>query len=330
VLPGAVFGGPHTAGAPGFLRDFLRHCASGNNYATGEKGTRLDYISFHSKGSTRTVEGYPQMDLGGNIRVLKQGFSIIGQFPQYRQRPVIIGECDPEGLAALSARQHPANIYRNVSTYAVYEVAMMKHSLDLAERIGVNLQGVLTWAFMFDGRDYFEGFRTLSTNGVDKPVLNGFKMLGMLRGERIPLQSSGAVGPDAILKGELRRRSDIDGIATRDGQKVQILLWNYHDRIVPGSATAVRLSVRAPREDLSGAHLVHYRVDDTHSNAYTVWLKMGSPQQPTRPQIESLKAAGRLEMLEPACFADVNDGLLELSFELPRFGVSLIEINWVD
>jgi len=34
--------------------------------------------------------------------------------------------------------------------------------------------------FEFEGQPYFEGFRTLATNGVDKPVLNFFRMAGLM------------------------------------------------------------------------------------------------------------------------------------------------------
>ncbi len=57
ALPTARVGGPDTAGSGGqFTRDFLEHCLRGKNYATGEIGTPLDFISFHAKGSPRFVE----------------------------------------------------------------------------------------------------------------------------------------------------------------------------------------------------------------------------------------------------------------------------------
>ena len=37
---------------------------------------------------------------------------------------------------------------------------------------------MLTWAFEFEGQPYFDGFRTLATNGIDKPVLNLFPHAG--------------------------------------------------------------------------------------------------------------------------------------------------------
>ena len=58
---------------------------------------------------------------------------------------------------------------------------------------------MLSWSFEFEGKDYFEGFRTLATNGVDKPVLNVFRMAGLMSGERVKTSSTGQVPLDDIL-----------------------------------------------------------------------------------------------------------------------------------
>lgn len=328
VMPKAILGGPHAAIAgSAFFRKFLEHCASGKNAVTGRRSTRLDYIGFHSKGSTKFVNGHPQLNMGRNLSNLERGFSVIADFPEFRRTPVIIGECDPEGMAARSSRVHPANGYRNGSPYAAYEVAMMKHTIDLAARRDTNLQGVLTWAFMFDGKDYFEGFRTLSTNGIHKPVLNAFKMLGMFQGKRIPVVSSGSLGLAHILGKSVREKPDIDGLATATNETVQVLIWNYHDDMVPAAPTPVRLTIRMPKNAHLRARVNHYRIDDTHSNAYTRWLQRNNPQKPTPSVLAELHAAGELEMLEPVRFYDVRNGELQLSFSLPRYAVSFVELR---
>ena len=329
VMPKAILGGPHVANAgSAFFRQFLEHCASGKNAVTGRRSTRLDYIGFHSKGSTKFVNGHPQLNIGRNLSNIERGFSVIAGFPEFSHTPVIIGECDPEGMAARSSRVHPANGYRNGSPYAAYEVSLMKHTIDLAARRGINLQGVLTWAFMFDGKDYFEGFRTLSTNGIHKPVLNAFKMLGMLQGKRIPAVSSGSPGLAHILEKSVRERPDIDGLATATDETVQVLVWNYHDDMVPAVPTAVRLTIRIPKDTHLRARVNHYRIDDTHSNAYTRWLERNSPQKPTPAVLAELHAAAELEMFEPVRFYDVRNGEVQLNFSLPRYAVSFVELRW--
>jgi xylan 1,4-beta-xylosidase len=204
---------------------------------------------------------------------------------------------------------------------------MMKYSLDLAEAEKVNLKGVLTWAFMFDGMPWFEGYRTLATNGIHKPVLNAFKMLGQLKGNELPLTSDGAVGLDEILKTSVRARPDINGIAVADDRSVKILIWNYHDFLVPAESASIQLKVKLPPDFGSKAQVIHYRIDDTHSNAYTKWLELGSPQNPNPEMLAQLRAAMELEMLEPTMFIKISNGRASLNFELPRFGLSLIILN---
>jgi xylan 1,4-beta-xylosidase len=324
VMPAAVLGGPHIAGVGRFMQRFLTHCAREKNSLTGKTGTRLDYIGFHAKGGTAFKDGHVEMSMLGQLEKHRSGFAMVASFPQFRNTPIIIGEADPDGAAAMPASQSPSRLYRNVPAYGAYVAAMMKYSLDLAEAEKVNLKGVLTWAFMFDGMPWFEGYRTLATNGIHKPVLNAFKMLGRLKGDELPLTSDGAVGLDEILKVSVRARPDINGMAVADDRSVKILIWNYHDFLVPAESASIQLKVKLPPDFGSKAQVIHYRIDDTHSNAYTKWLELGSPQNPSSEMLTQLKAAMELEMLEPARFIDIKDSEAALNFDLPRFALSLI------
>jgi xylan 1,4-beta-xylosidase len=324
IMPEAVLGGPHVAGVGRFMRRFLTHCAREENSLTGKTGTRLDYIGFHAKGGIDFKDGHVEMSMKGQLEKHLRGFAMVASFPEFRNTPIIIGEADPDGAAAMPASKSPERGYRNVPAYGAYVAAMMKYSLDLAEREKVNLKGVLSWAFMFDGMPWFEGYRTLVTNGVHKPVLNAFKMLGQMKGDELPLTSDGAIGLDQILKASVRARPDINGMAVADDQSVKILIWNYHDYLVPAEPASVRLRVKLPPDFSSKARLTHYRIDDTHSNAYTKWLELGSLQNPDAEMRAQLKAAMELQVLEPAKIIDSTGGEALLEFGLPRFGLSLI------
>jgi xylan 1,4-beta-xylosidase len=186
---------------------------------------------------------------------------------------------------------------------------------------------MLTWAFEFENKPYFEGYRTLSTNGIDKPILNLFRMAGMMRGQRLAAQSSGAAGVDAILQSGVRGAPDVDVLAARADREVTALVWNYHDDDVAAEPAPVRLSVGG----LPAAARVlveHYRIDDTHSNAYTAWKRMGSPAQPSPEQYATLEGAGQLQLLRSPEWKVVQQGRLVLEFALPRQGVSLLRIHW--
>jgi xylan 1,4-beta-xylosidase len=205
---------------------------------------------------------------------------------------------------------------------------MLKNILELAARRQVNIEGMLTWAFEFEDQPYFDGFRTLATNGIDKPVLNVFRMFGIIRGDRVKVESSGAVGVDTIVETGVRQKPDIDALATRSDRDIAVLTWNYHDDDVPGPAADVRVSLSGIPAAAQRVLLCHYRIDQDHSNAYTVWKQMGSPQNPTPEQYAKLEAAGQLQLLESPRWIISLGGRIDVTFVLPRQGVSLILLTW--
>ena len=333
ALPQARVGGPDSTGpadphAAEFLRQFLTHCATGDNHVTGGKGAPLDFVTFHAKGDPKLVEGHVVMGISRQLKSIDEGFRIVRSFAKFKDLPVILGESDPEGCAACSARRFPQNAYRNGPLYACYTAEMLALTLDLAMKYRISLEGVVTWAFEFEGQPYFEGFRTLSTNGIDKPVLNVFRMLGMLSSERIALSAYPTFTADSEVRRGVSGRPDINGFATVGKQGISVLIWNYHDQDVPAPAAKVKLIVAGLPRPTTRLIVRHYRIDQTHSNAYTTWKEMGSPQQPTPEQYRRLLSQGRLQQLTPAEKKTLNRGELRIDFSLPRHAVSLLEVKW--
>jgi len=328
VIPDAALGGPAVVSPDGdFLPQFLEHCATGTNAVTGSAGTRLDLVTFHAKGGVAISDGHVEMDLGNQLRLHRSGFAAVAAYPQFAQTPIYITEADPDGCAACPPSDVPGAAYRNSPAYGAYEIAMMKHTLELEAEVGVRLGGVLTWAFTFPGTPYFAGYRALATNGINLPVLSAFELLGRLDGTRLPLTSSGARALDDILSGGVRGAPDVDGIATLDGAAIQVLVWNYHDEIVAAAATPVHLAITMPAGFGSAARVSHLRVDESHGDAYTVWVSQGMPPSPSAAEIAALQQAMHPAPLAPDTTVAVGaDGVVALDFELPRFGVSLVTI----
>ena len=333
AIPDAHVGGPATTG-PGhdshssqFLEAFLRHVASGKSFATGD-AIPLDFISFHAKGSPSVLDGHVQMGLKSELNNAANGFAIVQKFPQFQKLPIILSEADPEGCAACSSRKYPPNAYRNGPLYPSYTAVAMKALFQLQDRYQVNLIGMLTWAFEFEDQPYFDGFRTLATNGVDKPILNVFRMAGLMSGERVHVESNAGVTLDDIMQSGVRHQADVDAMATTGEKEAAIMLWNYHDDDVPGPSSSIDLSVKGFPLTVQRILVQHYRIDNTHSNAYTVWKQMGSPQTPTTEEYAKLQAAGGLQLLDSPQWLDVKSGAADLSFALPQQGISLVRLTW--
>jgi xylan 1,4-beta-xylosidase len=298
----------------------------GKNYVTGQTGSPIDFVSFHAKGAPRFVEGNVVMGIENQLRDLDKGFEIVASFPELKGRPIIIGESDPEGCAACSSRVYQQNAYRNGLMYASYTGSVMPRHLDLAAKHGVNLMGAVTWAFEFEDQPYFDGFRDLATNGIDKPVLSVFRMLGMMTGNRLTIDNPAAATLDSMLAGGVKTAApDLSAMASADDRTVSVLLSNYHDSGKPGPDAPIRLSVSGL--PAGRVLLQHFRVDNGHSNSYEAWKKIGSPQQPTPEQYVELERAGQLQTLESPRWVAVQDGRVQVEFPLPRHGVSLIRLS---
>jgi xylan 1,4-beta-xylosidase len=106
------------------------------------------------------------------------------------------------------------------------------------------------------------------------------------------------------------------------------MVWHYHDDDLAGPAAAVTLNIAGLPAAVSKARLEHFRIDDEHSNGYTAWRRLGSPQQPTAAQYAQLEKEAQLVALEPARTLVVTEGKASVTFRLPRQAVSLLKLTW--
>jgi xylan 1,4-beta-xylosidase len=248
---------------------------------------------------------------------------VVASYSEWRTTPIILGESDPEGCAACQGAQ---NGYRNGPLYGVSVAEATARTWRLAREHGVYVQGAVTWAFTFEDQPYFAGFRELATNGVDKPVLNVFRMMAMLGGDWVRTESTGALPAEQIVTRSVTDAPDVDATATRRPHEVDVLLWNYHDADVPAAPANVALEVRG----LPTAQVKEeaFLMDASHSNAYAVWQRMGSPAKPTAAQQQELARAGKLERVTAPHPLAVKDGAASVQMILARQGVALVRLQW--
>jgi len=301
ALPTTAVGGPATTGpgwsvAARWLRDFLDHCATGH--------VPLDFISFHAKGSPRMVDGHVRMNMVPELNDVSRGFAIVDSSP-YARLPIYITECDPEGCAACGMATNPENAYRNGTMYSSYTAASFARVAAMADSFHVNLAGAMSWSFEFENQRWFEGFRDLATNGVDKPVLNVFRMLGKIGGHGIPADGA---------------------YVAAHKHSVYVLVWNYQDDDLNGPPA--QKDIVFHHLPARSVNVTEYRIDSTHSNAYEAWKRMGAPQAPTVDQYQLLEEAGQLQTMGPPRPYVVKDGGLRIRVSLPCHAVSLLRLDF--
>ncbi|BAV06992.1 xylan 1,4-beta-xylosidase [Filimonas lacunae] len=326
ALPTARVGGPHVTGGAGeFMRKFINHCLNEKNEATGQTGAPFDFLAFHAKGSPVFTNGRVRMGMDHQLKDVNRHLKVVSSFPQIKNIPIIIGESDPEGCAACGMKTDPQNAYRNGTMYSSYTAASIARIMDLDEAYGTNIIGAVNWSFEFENQPWFYGFRELATNGIDKPVLNVFRMLGMMTGNRLAVSGNLAYNAQNIIDSGVRGPlTDVNALASRDKKSIAVMLWNYHDDDIREGEAEVELQLtNIPTRK---ATLYHYRIDQEHSNAYEVWKKMGSPEAPTAEQYATLEKAGQLQLLSSPEKVTIQNGKLTTKVRLPRQAVSLIRL----
>lgn len=212
-------------------------------------------------------------------------------------------------------------------------------AMSLAMTRGVNLTGALTWAFEYEQTallpnetSYFDGFRVLSTQGIDKPVLNVHRMMSMMDGEMVLANSSDQIPMDVVLQsGVIGNASDVGATASfnSSSETLYVFVWYYHDDDLDFPDANVSLAIRGLpatfSTDSGGINLTHYRIDNDHSNSFARWQAMGSPQNLTTQQHAELVQRGKLETLsEQQMPAISSNGSWTLNFTMPIKATSLL------
>jgi hypothetical protein len=160
-------------------------------------------------------------------------------------------------------------------------------------------------------------FGLMTFQGVRKAAFNAFKMLNYLGPKR--LMSSGGTAGDGV-----------DGMATMSAgdDEVQVLIYNYFAAPNTTGSDDVTVTLNNLPASLAGKEVfvTHFRVDQTHSNPYSVWAGQSMPTNPTEAQWQAMRQAQHLALLQPVSKAMVSN-TYTTSFALPRQAGSLVIIG---
>lgn len=340
AFPGALVGGPATTGdlvpvvglpaqGPSFLSGFLDFCVS--------RAVPIDFVSFHTKGAYfRPVRSYlppgkvsePQSP--SMVKMLRE---VRASLAEVDKRPALAGvecladECDASVPAHLGRFDNSNFAYRNSEYFPVFQCALMKKLLDLQETRLASLHAATAWAFYIEGERCFEGTRSLVTyGGVEKPVLNAYRMLGRLGRWRLRASSSDA-WPVARIDTDESVPEEVDVLAARDQDgRVSALVWRRGDDQHRENQSPRPVQVRF--RDLEPRRLVvrEWRIDASHSNSYRSWQALGAPDYPNGDQVAEMTSKGRLVLAGPERPAEPADRELTVGLSLPLPSVALIEL----
>jgi xylan 1,4-beta-xylosidase len=157
-------------------------------------------------------------------------------------------------------------------------------------------------------------FGLMTFQGIRKASFNAFKLLNYLGPNR--LQSSGGTGSDGV---------DAMATSSMSGDELQILVYDYYAKLNTTGTDMVSIKVSNLPSTLAGKELfvTQFVVDEKHSNPYSVWTGQGSPSNPTEAQLQELKAAQHLALMQPVSTMMV-DTSFSTSFTINRQAGTLL------
>ncbi len=164
------------------------------------------------------------------------------------------------------------------------------------------------------------GFGLLTIGNLRKPRFWAIAMLERLGAHEVDCAVDGD-GGGSLVEAWASRAPD---------GRVAIAVWN--GTLDPSKANGdpqLDRSVSLMVQGLGAGvryELRHHRVDHDHSNIARAWEHLGCPAWPDEAGWAELHAADRLELLEPPAPGPVEDGRLEIVFDLPMPAISLIEL----
>lgn len=287
--PAIRVGGPATA-AIGWIPDFLAYCEREN--------LPMDFISTHI---------YP----GDNQR------EIFGQADKYTQSEII-----PAAMALVRSQidasrfkgaelwlsewssDSPAMIAHIITNCLPYCHAMSQWCLSSM------FEELMVPNFIFKEGD--NGWGMLAQHSIAKPAFNTYKLLYRLGNRRLS-----ATGP---------------ALATKTEKGIAAIVWNLADvpqpsgfpdshviRKVTGVQKQLNVTITGARP---GAPVKISYVDQTRGSPLPEWRALGSPQYPSRKQLEQIRRSA--ELAPPEVRHLDRGGRLKI--DLPPEGVALIEL----
>jgi L-iduronidase len=322
-----VFGGPGTAGAPNndYFKELLNHCESGENFFTGEKGVRIDFISYHIKARVRYM-------IDNEIDVVKY---ISTNNPSLSSVPLINNEADPIAGWGRKFFWRPGPWYASFVVHSIDH-----HNKYLIDNYNINY-GLLSNdnGFMGDWyrRTHFARFMENNDDQVSrnekfylikKPVYSVMGLLSMMGNQRFSENLDNKDKHYGIIP---TRNENGDIILALYNSPLIEITYNrpvskemeYVDSLLY-SASDVLFKLNMRGIEPGNYKLIHYRMDEENTNPFAEWIKMGSPELPSMNEYLKIAAKQEPQILGVPTTVEILTTETEIEIDLPAASVSFV------
>ena len=306
IDPALKVGGPATAGAA-WVPDLIAH--------TTQAHVPLDFISTHTYG---VDGGFLDENGQSDTKLSPSPDAIVGDVRRVREQISHSSRPDlPLYFTEWSTSYTPRDAVHDSYVSAAYVLSKLKASEGLA-------QGMSYWTFS----DLFEepgpptapfqgGFGLMNPQGVRKPVYFAYKYLNELG--------------DTQLK-----TTDAQSYATWNDGVLKLVAWDFeqpkqdksnrsfYTRLLPAHpAEPIRIDLKhlAPGKYQVAIHRTGFDAND----AYSAYLRMGSPKSLSASQLQQLQAM-TTDRAEMRSLVVAKDGSASLSVPMRTNDVVLVEV----
>ncbi|MCG8607563.1 hypothetical protein MJD09_21590, partial [bacterium] len=310
-------GGPASAG--GHLDTLLEHTVLEESFAGKISSPRIDFVSSHAYGfiSEKNRRGQNiftaiQWKLG---RILKHDHRDVRRHA--KNLPFLLTET---GFGKMKGAFH------NDRFMAAWMAKFVTMNFYLGDKFGGQYQPMETvlWSNFQVTKDFAPrrgiaaSLKTSAGRVVFKrPLYNAIEALGYLSKERVAMIRDGEFG-DAVY-----------GLATRDQDKsVEILVYHLDERD-EDSVTADSFTVDISVQNLPFKSLFvdYYVIDETHSNVYSAWQRMGAPKYLSKQQAQELSLADDLTLARSPWTEEAEDGSFNHKLRLQSNSMALFVLK---
>jgi len=290
-------GGPSTAQAA-WAGDFIEHCRQGR--------VPLDFVSSHVYANDSTQDVFKNDTPVSRDKMVCRSVRKVSEEIRHSSMP---------DLPLIFSEYNASYANEPNVTDTVYMGPWLATTISQCDGL---TEAMSYWTFsdVFEEggvvkTPFFGGFGIVAEDSIPKPAFNAFALLHRL-GER-----------------RLHADSDAALVTKRSDGTLVLALWNY----APPDGTGAKYTPPAPAGapkvfslDLPGiardAHATIWRLDADHGNVVKAYDTMGRPPFPSREQIASLRAAGKLASPETAALVDGK-----ISVSIPTHGLAVVEVR---
>jgi xylan 1,4-beta-xylosidase len=304
-----------------FLRPFFEHITNGTNYVNGEKGTRIDFISYHVYGLSGAW-----LNKEPHIQPQVQRFSqsvlwlqrLIKNYPALKRVPFHLNEWGMSSNYYRLVKDYPDLEYRNNHESALFLAKLVNSLYQIEDNYNFPTAILGYWGFVWeaDEDEFFVGKRELTTAGnIPKPIQTGFELMAQLKEQRLEVVRE-------------RKDNQFGILATKSNSNaITFIAYNYEedendlDRTDELEITLTGLKAK------SSYKIVETCMDKTNNNTYAAWQKMGSPSNSKNIDLTPLKKSAEISSTAEYTFKSDEKGVAKINLSLLRHSMKLIEIT---